>query len=165
MYDNGIGWEAATMANRKRKLRSATFGSISTATLIPSELFSAFLWEAQHIRLTQRERVAVRRIAADRVTEEETADERLQFDLEELTAILEDNAPAYGYFGTLDGDGADFGFWLSEDWQECFDGLTVSDTSEIPKGYTGEVLHINDHGNCTLYVATRRGLREVWAVV
>lgn len=43
-----------------------------------------------------------------------------------------------------------------------YDGLVVSDTSDIPRGYRGEVLHINDHGNVTLYRAFRNGnLREI----
>lgn len=47
-----------------------------------------------------------------------------------------------------------------------YDGLTVSDTSEVPKGYRGEVLHINDHGNVTLYRAFANGtLREIASCV
>lgn len=47
-----------------------------------------------------------------------------------------------------------------------FDGLVVSDTSEVPADYDGEVLHINDHGNATLYVADGEGnLKEIAAVV
>lgn len=37
----------------------------------------------------------------------------------------------------------------------------VSDTSEIPADYRGEVLHINDHGNVTLYVKSARKLKEI----
>jgi len=151
---------------KRRKLRKASLGSISSATLNPSDLFSAFLWECQHIRLTKAERNTVRRIAADRATDDETADERLANDVQELTEILEANAPAYAYFGAHPGDGADFGFWLSTDsLEETFDGLRVNDTSEVPRGYSGEVLHVNDHGNLTLYVASRGRLREVWGVV
>ena len=69
------------------------------------------------------------------------------------------------YFGSHPGDGADYGYWLSEFFVEDFDGLTVSDTGDVPKGYRGEVLHVNDHGNVTLYVASRKGLREVWGIV
>ena len=41
--------------------------------------------------------------------------------------------------------------------------LRVNDTSEVPRGYTGEVLHVNDHGNTTLYTASRGKLTEVWS--
>jgi len=37
----------------------------------------------------------------------------------------------------------------------------VSDLSEIPADYRGEVLHINDHGNATLYIKSARKLKEI----
>lgn len=42
-----------------------------------------------------------------------------------------------------------------------FEGLIVSDISEITKGFRGLVLHVNDHGNVTLYLKTARKLREI----
>lgn len=42
-----------------------------------------------------------------------------------------------------------------------FDGLAVADLSEVPADYRGTVLHVNDHGNATLYVKTARKLREI----
>lgn len=47
-----------------------------------------------------------------------------------------------------------------------FEGLVVSDTSDVPKGYVGEVLHINDHGNATLYLVDEDGdSEELGAIV
>lgn len=46
-----------------------------------------------------------------------------------------------------------------------FDGLVVSDTSEVPSNFSGEVLHINDHGNATLYGARLGKLVEVASCV
>jgi hypothetical protein len=46
-----------------------------------------------------------------------------------------------------------------------FEGLVVSDTSEVPEDYSGAVLHINDHGNATLYSAEDGELEEIDAVV
>ena len=46
-----------------------------------------------------------------------------------------------------------------------FDGLKVSDTGDVPADYSGEVLHINDHGNMTLYSAERGKLTEIWSIV
>ena len=83
----------------------------------------------------------------------------------DLFDALNEYAPPYGYFGANEGDGADYGFWLSEDALRDFDGLKVSDTSEIPADYSGEVLHINDHGNMTLYSAERGKLSEIWSIV
>ena len=89
-------------------------------------------------------------------------------DLEELFVELNNFSPPYFYFGAHPGDGADYGFWLSDEVQQQVEeggGLIVSDTSEVPDDFNGEVLHVNDHGNCTLYVANNGKLDEVWGVV
>ena len=86
----------------------------------------------------------------------------------DLFDALGEYAPPYGYFGAHPGDGADYGFWLSEDFaSEVKDngGLIVDDLSEVPADYTGEVLHINDHGNATLYAAAAGQCTEIWSVV
>ncbi len=60
------------------------------------------------------------------------------------------------------GDGACYGFWICEDVQELVkesDGLVVSDLSEVPDEFNGEVLHINDHGNRGGRAARRVSLR------
>lgn len=87
------------------------------------------------------------------------------YDLEELFEELNAFAPSYFYFGSHSGDGADYGFWLSESWKDDFDGLRVADLSEVPADYSGEIMHVNDHGNVTLYVAELGELSEVWAIV
>ena len=38
-----------------------------------------------------------------------------------------------------------------------FEGECVSDLSDVSKGFRGLVLHINDHGNITLYHAFKSG--------
>ena len=51
---------------------------------------------------------------------------------------------------------------------ECreFEGKVVEDLSEVPEGYRGQVLHVNDHGNVTLYNAFKNGsLHEVASCV
>lgn len=54
---------------------------------------------------------------------------------------------------------------VSESWEDDFDGLKVSDLSEVPKDYRGEVAVVNDHGNVTLYVKSARKLTEIWSIV
>jgi hypothetical protein len=47
-----------------------------------------------------------------------------------------------------------------------FEGMIVNDTSEVPDDYDGEVLHVNDHGNATLYLAEAgEELEELDAIV
>lgn len=84
---------------------------------------------------------------------------------EELFDALNNFAPPYCHFGSNPGDGSDYGFWVSENIEEDFDGLRVSDLSEVDEEYVGEVLLVNDHGNMTLYYKCPYGFHEIWAVV
>jgi hypothetical protein len=85
---------------------------------------------------------------------------------EDLFEALNDCAPPYFYFGSHPGDGSDYGFWLDEEIGEIFDGLKVSDLSEVPADYQGEVLLINDHGNTSLYAVNDKGsMDEIWGIV
>lgn len=74
--------------------------------------------------------------------------------VEELFSALNDLAPSYMYFGALEGDGSDFGFWpdLGALKTSVFDGITlqVNDICDIPEDYTGDIMIVNDHGNVTL---------------
>jgi hypothetical protein len=91
------------------------------------------------------------------------------FILEELFEALDSFSPPHCYFGASEGDGACYGWWVSQDSlkESCRDGevLKVSDLSEVPPDYTGEVLHVTDHGNETLYTAQNGKLEEVWGIV
>jgi hypothetical protein len=93
--------------------------------------------------------------------------------VQELFDVLAEYVPPYCYFGAHEGDGADFGVWVSWDSLDdaCHAGelLKVADLADVPADYAGEVLLVNDHGNATLYVAEPKSfhqeLTEVWAVV
>jgi hypothetical protein len=159
-------------------------GSVSCATMRVEDLIPTFVYELQ-TRRRQRTlrksqsadlREIERRMDQDSYYESDDAD----FDLEWLFDALNEYAAPYFYFGAHPGDGADYGYWLSEEWDqdaviasEIMEGceqqgdmlLKVSDLSEIPSKYRGEVAVVNDHGNVTLYVKTCRTLREVWGVV
>jgi hypothetical protein len=86
-----------------------------------------------------------------------------------LMDALNEFAPPYSYFGAHPvGDGSDFGFWPSmESLEEAVrDGeiIKVSDLSEAPTDWHGEIMVVSDHGNVTLY-APHTELKEVWAIV
>jgi hypothetical protein len=149
-------------------MKYASFGSISHGTMRPEDLFPTFADELDH-QLKQQPKSFKRRQYRERINEAKkffrlTTDQQGQL-LDELFDALDDFAPPYAYFGTHPGDGADYGFWLHEGFDQDFDGLKVSDTSEVPDDYTGEVLHVNDHGNCALYSAENGKLTEIWSVV
>ena len=88
------------------------------------------------------------------------------YDLESLFDALGEYAPEGFYFGAHPGDGCDYGYWLSEEFTAEFDGLKVQDLSEVPTGYAGEVLVVNDHGNTSLYSYHRNHSYTVlWEIV
>jgi hypothetical protein len=156
--------------------KHASFGTVSHGTLRTEDLLDSFAAELEwqvtrnadyfqqdDAMRTQRDRLlCIVNDARECDPDSEDADYILN---EKLIDALQEFAPAYAYFGAHPGDGSDFGFWLSENMQEDFDGLKVSDTSEVPSDYCGEVLCVNDHGNMTLYNAIDGTLIEVWSVV
>lgn len=154
-------------------MKYASFGSISSGTMRAEDLVPCFASELEdNIQRNaeewcsedgRKERDRLLAIAAEANELEDYEGDDASEILQELFDALETFAPPYGYFGSHEGDGADYGFWLTP--MDYFDGLKVNDTSEVPADYSGEVLHVNDHGNCTLYVADNGELTEVWAVV
>ena len=154
---------------KNRKPIYGGIGSVSSATMRTEDLIPSFLWEADLLRLTKDERKAIRGIQSrvDRAGSDDAywQDEVSSFDLEELFDILGAHSLPYFSFGAHEGDGADYGWWLSESFEDDFDGLRVSDLSEVPGGHSGEVLLVNDHGNMSLYVFSRGRRRELWGIV
>lgn len=104
-------------------------GSISSGTLRPFDLFSAFLDEARDIEGADQNRI----------------DDILSNTVQELTEFLEEHAPPYTYFGSHPGDGADFGFWPD---MEAINELPTKETRE-DEGL--DYKEVNDHGNVTVY--------------
>jgi hypothetical protein len=108
--------------------------------------------------------------------------------LSELFDALSAYAPAHGYFGANEGDGADYGYWLSQGFEHDFEGVKQPDAPTFGRCYNHKVeascenghpvtkrcaeechateyLEVNDHGNMTLWA--RHGLRwrTVWSIV
>lgn len=148
------------------------FGSVSSGTMRTEDLLPAFLDAAKDYAQTPDEKRIVARLRTewnaldmDDADDTDTADEILS----EITDLLEGLAPPYGYFGSLEGDGADYGFWPSLDSVEdaCRDGsaLKVSDLADVPDDYVGDVFQVSDHGNLTFYAADHGTYTEVWGIV
>jgi len=162
------------MANtRQQQYKEYPIGTISSGTLRREDLISSFADELRRlvkqkgVGREQRKRhlTLCREVARNQRAKDYYKSDDASFDLDALFDSLNEYAGPYFYFGAHPGDGADFGFWLSESFDEDFDGLKVSDLSEVPAKYTGEVALVNDHGNLTLYVKSARKLRELWAIV
>lgn len=155
-------------------MTKAVIGTISHGTLRTPDLLTAFADELARLSESERTHGALIRDARAyaRIWEanhlnglgSEAAIELVQ----ELSEALEEFAPSYTYFGSNPWDGSDFGFWpsdtLAQDVRDN-DGLVISDLYEVPEGYSGEALVINDHGNATLYAFDKGIGLTVWEIV
>lgn len=150
----------------------AAVGSISHGTMRTEDLLPLFARELE--ALARRNRTshrhaslltAARRI--ERARNWESSDAIAVLD--ELFEALDDYAPMYCRFGAHEGDGADYGFWpidiedIKEQVREH--GVVVSDLSEVPPRFNGEILLINERGNASLYVLARKKLKLIWSIV
>lgn len=150
-------------------MRYASIGSISHGTMRAEDLIPCFASELDYLLRKQPrsfKRAEMRKLIREANAVSDFDSEDAQWIMEELFDALNEFAPPYFYFGAHEGDGSDYGFWLSSEIEYSFDGLKVEDTADVPRGYRGEVLHVNDHGNMTLYVCNAKGkLREIWGIV
>jgi hypothetical protein len=158
-------------------------GSISSGTMREVDLIPSYLDAADSIRLTAAERKQVQGIRkefdglplddADWTDEQQ---EQVGYMLEELSDILSSHTPDFCYFGSHPGDGADYGVWpvLDEDMED--NGVFRSSFNPGDSGAGEERqrafeagashwLHVNDHGNATLYRRAGNRWIEVWSIV
>ena len=93
-------------------------GSISTDTLRARDLipkYLAFLPEGE----AKQEQESRWNELFSHDEDEDGANEQIDYLLEDLTAALEKIAPKGMYFGSLEGDTADIGFWTIEEEDAC----------------------------------------------
>jgi hypothetical protein len=155
----------------KRRRREYPIGSISHATMRPEDLIPTFLVELEGLAKQRRNRdhlclcldiQARMDLGEDKYFKSDDRD----FDLEALFDALDEYAGPYFYFGANEGDGSDYGFWLSENWTEDTDAMKVDDLCKVPKDFAGEIFVTNDHGNLSYYLKARtQPPREIWAIV
>ncbi len=149
-------------------------GEISSGTLRPEDVVPEFFSLADEVKMSREDRNKVRRLSAEwdkaspLLYEDRSPNEVEAFDetWNELVDILKAYAPPFCYVGSLEGDGACIGVWLSQDsldeaihdsnvWKDPDDGSTIPTEMDYR-------LVVSDHGNLTLY--DRKG-RELWGVV
>ena len=110
-------------------------GSISTGTLRPEDLLPRFMGALEELTGTIEERYD-------------------EDNMDELIDDLNNACPPFVYFGALEGDGADFGFW--PDMDRLNEALQVNGLPHLdePKFIDleddGLIVHISDHGNVTV---------------
>lgn len=146
-------------------------GSVSHGTMRPEDIGPACLDVAREILGSRKrdKRTSEIMLDAHRANRRDWQGEYDSEILQDLMDLLSELAPPYLYFGANEGDGSDFGFWplierMEEDVRD--EALTkVSDLSELPRGFRGEVMIVNDHGNVMFGVMRSRGFREIWSCV
>lgn len=157
--------------SKTAKGRYANIGTVSYGTLRDEDLIESFASELASLYRYTNTRMPphVKKLLAevdglDFDGEDDDGPETHGEIVNELMQELEHFAPPFGYFGSSEGDGADFGFWISPDAirDAIHDGdLLVQDDGrggrqdEIPLSYTGLVYHVSDHGNESLHQYTR----------
>ena len=165
-------------------LHSARIGSISHGTLRTNDLLGTFMGELESLAFLSGEYLSQNHEARDRFAnlvgeaqdcfdedgeeiDEEKYDVAEELVNETLPDALQEFAPPYCYFGAHPGDGSDFGFWPCEieDIKEQVEFSSTTSQECPPDDFEGEWLHINDHGNCTLYVRNDGDDKEIWSIV
>jgi hypothetical protein len=142
-------------------MRTGKIGSVSTGTMLPEDLVDALSSELSEL-VEGGEYTSLLSECADWLSQDE--DSRPDGDelVSDLFDALNEAAPDFCYFGAIEGDGADYGFWPSDDAlrDSVHDGETLScgdGRHETPM--PGFILHTSDHGNQSLY---RVKLEMVW---
>ena len=158
----------------KRKQREYPMGSVSSGTMREADLIPAFV-DALEEQIKQTPRWRQNKVHKQmvRVIRQSMKDEAYFqsdaacYDNEGLFIALDDYSAPYFYFGSLLGGDADYGWWLSEDFEADFDGSPrYQDLSEVPKDFEGELAIVNDHGNVSLYHKARtQPPRLIWSLV
>ena len=144
-----------------------TAGTVSAGTMQPCDLIPAFMdalidngaadvaerltadYQRGYDWASDSGRLRVDDETLDRIQEKhpDAASELIT----ELFDELNELAPPFHYFGAIDGDGADYGFWVQVDQiRESIEGATRLVSSEYLVNLEDEVFwHVNDHGNVT----------------
>jgi len=159
------------------RFKYAEIGSISHGTMRTEDLLPTFLdaltdvapGHARTIRKEYKHVIDVIENDPDAASDKDREDADYLVN-EVLPDALQEHALPYTYFGSHEGDGADYGFWIS--WDAVDDAVRDGSILKLhsgdpwPKGTRTKyeyVLEINDHGNATLF--NPRSRREVWSCV
>jgi hypothetical protein len=165
-------------------------GSIIEGTMRPEDLIPEFADELKKAIGNRREeenRLLVQKADyfiyrldlsyEDETFEEvfENAKEEMSELVNELTDALNEYAPPFVRFGAHEGDGAAFGWWPDLDsLHEAISYGVKLDDEHVYLPDHDLIVHINDHGNVTLYSydmdeaheePARFSLTEVWSCV
>ena len=151
-------------------------GSISTGTLRTEDLLPAFTYtmgELTHDPVSNLSKYpteamaklwdeAIHLIGTDQWWTLDPEDSGVDDLLNDLTDALDELCPPFVYFGTLEGDGADFGFWPDIETIQEIVNIAECDASQgISCPDDGVIVQVSDHGNVTVMDMERN---VIWSV-
>ena len=136
--------------------RIPSMGSVSSGTLRTEDLMSAFLGELEtYARRGNGQLLAEARRWLERDEEERDDDEGSGI-VNDLQDALDAVSPPFCYFGTHEGDGADFGWWPA--WWNIDELPEFAGTDAARDArHVGEFRVVSDHGNVEIYVRHANG--------
>ena len=147
-------------------------GSISTGTLRTEDLLPAFAYTLgalahnpiSNTSVFKSEAMAeIWQGAIDIINTPDDIHLDIHEVIDELQDALQEYCPPFVYFGTLEGDGADFGFWPDIDGIQEIVNIAECDASQgISCPDDGVIVQVSDHGNVTVMDMERNVL---WSVV
>ena len=108
---------------------------VSSGTLRPEDLLPKFWQVAEQINasISAETLASLERLVGENSSETDRNDEQASETLAELFNLLDAAAPVGFGFGASEYDGACFGFWLGEDWQDALEVLGLGD--DEPAGW------------------------------
>ena len=135
-----------------------TIGTVISGTLNETDLLTAFATELSRVSHASPSNEILR---LEAYTEAQSPTENAQEVIIDLMDALTEYAPAHMYFGSIEGDGADFGWWAEDiELADC-EIVKLDDENVIDVDCQVHV-NVNDHGNVT--VSELRGA-EIWSAV
>jgi hypothetical protein len=118
---------------------------VSCDTLRTEDLLVKFWSAAEQIGADLTDLLPdLQRLVGEDSSESDWNDEQACHTLESLTDRLQDAAPTGFYFGASEGDGACFGFWLSDAWSEAMDHLGFG--NDDPTGWAELISRLDADG-------------------
>ena len=133
-------------------MSTARMGTVSSDTLDNEELFDAFLGA-----LNGLDSEAAAKFRGEWLGDLDTDDDFEAFyescsdAIAELQNLLNDYAPPFCRFGTLEGDGADFGYWPDHEYIQEIIRASVPFGDRLINADEGVIIEVNDHGNVTIW--------------
>jgi hypothetical protein len=141
--------------------QTITIGTVIHGTLRDEDLLPAFADELKRVRQTSEDHAILIDDARD--PELFTTDTYTAADIvHDLIDALQEYAPSHMYFGAIEGDGADFGWWTTDPRDTCDVVDIMGGNGAYVDTECGLYVQVSDHGNISVYELAGA---EIWSAV